>query len=49
MDLIGAQTDLALRAATEQLEGRLGARFRELRDGLIEVLAHVEGVYRFSR
>ena len=37
MDLIGAQTDLALRAATEQLEGRLGERLRELRDRLIEV------------
>ena len=47
MDLIGAQTDLALRAATEQLEGRLGARFRELRDGLIEVLAHVEAYIDF--
>lgn len=47
MDLIGAQTDLALRAATEQLEGRLGAHFRELRDGLIEVLAHVEAYIDF--
>ncbi len=47
MDLIGAQTDLALRAATEQLEGRLGERLRELRDRLIEVLAHIEAFIDF--
>ncbi len=47
MDLISAQTELALRAATEQLEGRLGERVRTLRDGLIEVLAHVEAYIDF--
>ena len=47
MDLIGAQTDLALRAATEQLEGRLGELLRELRDRLIEVLAHIEAFIDF--
>ena len=47
MDLIGAQTDLALRAATEQLEGRLGERLRELRDRVIEVLAHIEAFIDF--
>ena len=47
MDLIGAQTDLALRAATEQLEGRLGERLRALRDRLIETLAHVEAFIDF--
>ena len=47
MDLIGAQTDLALRAATEQLEGRLGERLRELRDRAIEVLAHIEAFIDF--
>ena len=47
MDLIGAQTDLALRAATEQLEGKLGERLRELRDRLIEVLAHIEAFIDF--
>ena len=47
MDLIGAQTDLALRAATEQLEGRLGTRLRELRDRIIEVLAHIEAFIDF--
>ena len=47
MDLISAQTELSLRAATEQLEGRLGERVRTLRDGLIEVLAHVEAYIDF--
>lgn len=47
MDLISAQTDLALRAATEQLEGRLGDRMRELRQGLIEVLANIEAFIDF--
>ena len=47
MDLISAQTDLALRAATEQLEGRLGARVRELREALIGLLAHVEAYIDF--
>jgi tRNA modification GTPase len=47
MDLIKAQTDLALRAATEQLEGRLGNRVREIRDGLLELLAHVEAFIDF--
>ena len=42
MDLIRAQTDLALRAATEQLEGRLGERIREILDVLLDILAHVE-------
>ena len=47
MDLITAQTDLALRAATEQLEGRLGARIRGLRERLVELLAHVEAFIDF--
>lgn len=42
MDLISAQTDLALRAAQEQLEGRLGEKVRAIREGLITLLAHVE-------
>ena len=42
MDLISAQSDLALRAAHEQLEGRLGRRTEELRAGLIGIVAHVE-------
>jgi tRNA modification GTPase len=47
MDLISAQTDLALRAAAEQLEGRLGERFRVLRERVIEALAHVEAFIDF--
>jgi len=42
MDLIRAQTDLALRAATEQLEGRLGRHIMALREALLAILAHVE-------
>ena len=47
MDLIKAQTDLALRAATEQLEGRLGGRIRELQDALLDLLAHAEAYIDF--
>lgn len=47
MDLITAQTDLALRAASEQLEGRLGERIRGLREALLELLAHVEAYIDF--
>src|SRR5438132_4776230 len=42
IDLIRAKTDLALRSATEQLEGRLGERIRKLRDELISLIAHIE-------
>ncbi len=47
MDLISAQTDLALQAATEQLEGRLGESVRALRDSLLELLAHIEACIDF--
>ena len=47
MDLISAQTDLALRAASEQLEGRLGERISALRERLVELLAHVEAFIDF--
>lgn len=47
MDLIRAQTDLALRAATEQLEGRLGARIRAIREQLLGLLAHLEAYIDF--
>jgi len=42
MDVISAQTDLALRAASEQLEGRLGDRIRALRAAVLDTLAQVE-------
>lgn len=42
MDLISAQSELALRAAHEQLEGRLGQQTERLREDLIGVVAHLE-------
>ena len=47
IDLIRAQSDLALRSATEQLRGRLGDEFRALRERLIEIIAHVEASMDF--
>src|SRR6266581_575094 len=47
IDLIRAKTDLALRSATEQLEGRLGENIRKIRDELISVLAHIEASIDF--
>lgn len=47
IDLIRAQTDLALRSATEQLNGRLGNEFRSLRSQLVEVLAHADAAIDF--
>ena len=42
MDLIAAQTRLALRAARSQLDGVLGRRTTAARDSLLETLAHLE-------
>jgi tRNA modification GTPase len=42
MDLIRAHSDLALRAAHEQLSGGLGRRIEALREGLLNLVAHVE-------
>jgi tRNA modification GTPase len=47
IDLIRARTDLALRSATEQLEGRLGEQIRKIRDELIALLAHVNASIDF--
>ena len=41
-DLIHSRTELALRAANEQLAGKLSRRINELRDELLKTLAHVE-------
>jgi tRNA modification GTPase len=41
-DVIHARTDLALRAAHAQLEGKLSRRINQLRDALLGTLAHVE-------
>ena len=47
MDLIRAQTDLALRAANEQLAGHLGNELTEIRESLLTALAHVEAYIDF--
>jgi tRNA modification GTPase len=47
IDLIRARTDLALRSATEQLEGRLGEKIRKIRDELISLLAHIDASIDF--
>ncbi|HEX8679218.1 MAG TPA: tRNA uridine-5-carboxymethylaminomethyl(34) synthesis GTPase MnmE [Chthoniobacterales bacterium] len=47
MDLIRAQTDLAARSATEQLEGQLGAAIARIRDELVQLLAHIEAAIDF--
>ena len=41
-DVIHSRTELALRAANEQLAGKLSARIRTVRDELMRALAHVE-------
>lgn len=41
-DLIGSRTELALTAANEQLAGKLSRRINQLRDDLLNTLAHVE-------
>jgi tRNA modification GTPase len=47
IDLIRARTDLALRSATEQLEGRLGDQIRRIRDELVALLAHINASIDF--
>jgi tRNA modification GTPase len=47
IDLIRARTDLALRSATEQLEGRLGEKIATIRTGLVDLLAHIEASIDF--
>lgn len=47
MDLISAQTDLAMRAAHEQLQGTLGNRSEEIRGEILGIAAHVEAYIDF--
>lgn len=47
MDVISAQTSLALRAANEQLTGRLGREVEGIRQSLISILAHLEAYIDF--
>lgn len=42
VDLIHSRTELALQAANEQLAGKLSQRINELRDQLLQTLAHIE-------
>src|SRR5664280_1384320 len=46
-DLIHSRTELALRAAHEQLAGKLSQRINKLRDEMLETLAHVEAQIDF--
>lgn len=41
-DLIHSRTELALRAANEQLAGKLSRRIHQLREDLLSILAHLE-------
>jgi tRNA modification GTPase len=47
IDLIRAKTDLALRSATEQLEGRLGSEIRAIQQEIIDLLAQLNGLIDF--
>ncbi|RBP46137.1 tRNA modification GTPase [Roseimicrobium gellanilyticum] len=47
MDLIHAQSELALQAASQQLEGRLGHTAEQMREDLIHLLAHLEAYIDF--
>jgi tRNA modification GTPase len=47
MDLISAQTDLAMRAAHEQLQGTLGNKSEEIRTEILGIAAHVEAYIDF--
>jgi len=47
MDLIRARTDLAVRSAQEQLEGRLGEKIAAIRTGVVNLLAHLEAAIDF--
>jgi tRNA modification GTPase len=48
IDLIRAKTDLALRSATEQLEGKLGQQIKKIRDELVALVANIEASIDFS-
>jgi tRNA modification GTPase len=48
IDLIRARTDLALRSATEQLEGKLGQKIGLIRGAFVDLLAQIEASIDFS-
>ena len=47
MDLISARTSLAMRAANSQLDGRLGERVEDIKNEILNILAHVEAYIDF--
>lgn len=47
MDLIAARTPLALRAAAEQLQGRIGEEAEAIRASVLEIVAHLEAFIDF--
>ncbi|MEO0416108.1 MAG: tRNA uridine-5-carboxymethylaminomethyl(34) synthesis GTPase MnmE [Verrucomicrobiota bacterium] len=47
MDIISAQTELSVRAANQQLSGRLGDELQKMREDLIAAIAHVEAYIDF--
>ena len=47
MDLIRAQTELALRATNEQLACHLGREVTEIRELILTILAHIEAYIDF--
>ncbi|NCF13480.1 MAG: tRNA uridine-5-carboxymethylaminomethyl(34) synthesis GTPase MnmE [Verrucomicrobiaceae bacterium] len=47
MDLISAQTDLAMRAAHEQLQGTLGDESEAIREEILGIAAHIEAYIDF--
>jgi len=47
MDLISAQTELAMRAAHEQLQGTLGDNSEAIREEILGIAAHVEAYIDF--
>jgi tRNA modification GTPase len=47
IDLIRAKTDLALRSASEQLEGKLGNKIKNIRDTLVGLIAHIDASIDF--
>jgi tRNA modification GTPase len=47
IDLIRARSDLALRSATEQLEGKLGEKITKIRQMIVDLLANIEASIDF--
>ena len=42
IDIINAKTDLSLQSSVSQLEGKLSEKVNQLRDELLEMIAHIE-------